>query len=239
MKKYAFCALLCMALFLAVAPNASASLTPGGLCSQAGSFADLETLGTCTIGDKTFSNFSYTSSTGSLTASSFLLESVDNAVGTPPLYGFEFAGLGLSGSADISIGWTVMVTNGSPLITSLHSQQVGGTTGTGTATIDEFYCLNASTVVGCKAPGVLNTIQSAGTNVIVNDATFAGVSELSVKKDIQVSTGTNGTAQLSAFSNDVDQTSPSGVPEPATISYLLGGAGLLALGWLRRKSTKS
>jgi hypothetical protein len=83
-------------------------------CATTGTFASLEAAGSCSIGDKTFSNFSYTpTETGGavmVPASGFSYTTINNVSNQ---WGFDFT-FSLTADAnqtnDIALGYTVAVT---------------------------------------------------------------------------------------------------------------------------------
>ena len=79
----------------------------------------------------------------------------------------------------------------------------------------------------------LTVFDDAAGQQLVDSATFAGVNEISISKDLTVAAGTNGLATVSVLTDNVSEGSSS-VPEPGTLSMLgLGGAALV--GFARRK----
>ena len=189
-------------------------------------------VGSCEIGDKTFTDFSLTpSASGGATP----LTPADIGYSTVPppagLFGFilGFTLNALAGQTnDLLVGWTISAP--SPLIASLHLSQIGGFTGTGVARVDETYCLG-SPVASCL-PGnsfSLHTIQSAAETQLTDAAFFAPVSVLGVLKDINVSGGTDGTANITGVTNTVDQR----IPEPTSLAIL--GVSLAMLRLIRRR----
>ena len=113
----------------------------------------------------------------------------------------------------------------------MYNQLVGVGLNGGVVSVAESYCLGAFNNTGCLF-GTRQTLVTSNPRSSHQDAFFAGVSMLSIVKDRNAS-GFSGTANLSGVRNAIDETR-SGVPEPATLSYVLGGAGLLGLGWLRK-----
>lgn len=234
-------AIACFATMMAGGERANA-----GPCATSGTFASLEAAGSCTIGDKTFSNFTYSSSeTGwasEVPATAFdytIINDVNNE------WGFDFTFSLTAGSYqsnDIVLGYTVAVTSGAALIDSLEDGPITGSIkGTGAASVGETYCLDASTVVGCSRGdlGVLgaslpnapeDSVTVPGENCLLDTGCpFFDVSEIAITKDLTVSGGRDGSGSLSVLVNTVDQTT---VPEPASLSLL--GIGLFGIGAFRR-----
>jgi hypothetical protein len=235
---------LCLALSLLAASTGLAAPVPCPTSAGSGgapSFADLIATnagGGCFIADKVFSGFTFLGTAvggATVLSSTNVSYTLDN--NQPTLIGFEFAlPLNAAGAGvnDVEISYNINQAAGLADITSLHLLQTGSASNGGSITVAESYCLGAFNNTGCASSGTLST--SAGAPH--QDVFFAGVSELSIKKDINAAgNGGNGLASISGVRNAVDETPTTLAPEPATVSsYLLG---LLALGWFRRKSTKS
>ena len=220
--------LRCMLVGMVVA--ACGFATPACV-SLATNWAAYEAAGECTYGDFTFSNF-FLNSAVILPANVGVMPITDGSGN----YGLQInpgeAQLGV-GSTDVLVSFTV--TAPSAIITSLHLDFNGAsTTAYGFAEVVETYCFNAGTTANCSTGGgqlsVDATLGSPGSPV---SDSFAGVTEISVSKDMltQVAAGGSGLqlASISQVDNTFDQ---SGVPEPATFGLI--GFGLVAVAWTRR-----
>ena len=194
----------------------------------------------CTIGDKTFSNFAY-HSTSNPPGFSIPAGSIDTSPITTLLNpGFQWStGWHASTSSgvlseDSLFQFTASVNPGGNLITDV-SLSIGGVgfSGTGSVTVDETVCLGA-TFPACTGGTVrtLEVFDSSSGIQTYDEISFAGVSEVDVQKDVLINAGTNGSATLSLLTNQFSEGSTT--PEPASI--LLFGSGVLGLaGVLRRK----
>jgi len=220
------------------------SLAKADLCSSEANFAALEATGTtgCTIGDKTYNDFTFQSSaTGgatALTAADVTFIVVNNGL---IANGFDFTmslDAGTTQTNDVLIGFDVSVTPGdSELIASSDLSMDGIFLGTGIASIAETNCVGAP-LAGCPAGDVLSLSTSASSfgAVPADSASFTGVTELGVSKDINVSGGASGFASISGVDETVDQVSIA-TPEPASIVFF----GTLLLGvtaLIRKKQVK-
>ncbi len=116
-----------------------------------------------------------------------------------------------------NFGYTPTGTSGS---ISAQSVAVGLGLEAGLAEVLEAYCLGDTQSNGCK---------DGRTGTLSQNLEFDPVKVISVSKDINVNSGSNGTANISQAINTFDHD----VPKP--VSLLLCGTGLFALGFLRRR----
>jgi hypothetical protein len=212
-------------VFLASLILASSALATTTSC-QTGSLTSYLASGfSCQSGSLIFSDFDYqgTGKDASSIAVKPLTLSDDE--------GFQFQGgwnahsvNGASTSEDSQITYTVHHAGG--LIDTLSLAFGSSVTGTGVSTVQERFCLGSS-LVNCPS---INQGSISLTNpgaVSSNRAFFAGVGTISVSKNINVTSGFNGTASISDVSDALSS------PEP--LSFVLLGTGLLGIGLMRRR----
>jgi len=170
-----------------------------------------------------FSQFTYTPGGSTTEAASAIGAAPVTAPDGPGLQfnpGIPVNGL-TSGTEDFLVGFTVTAESGGEIGDVYINLSNVSTSGTGVATYEEQFCNSQGT---CSLY-VENPI-TADSNVInlSNTALGGPVSSLTITKDVTLSAGSNGSAGLSGFNNEY---SPSAVPEPRAVSYVLG-LGLLA-----------
>jgi hypothetical protein len=187
----------------------------------------------CQIGDKIFSNFTYTdSATGganAIGASGVTVSAIgpnDTSV-TGANIGLQFSA-GWTASAgqtsDAAIGFTVTVTDGAGMvITDLGLAQLGGARAPGSASVAEEAC-GPAPCNPLSGQYQLLTLQPTSPSQTSDEQTTSPTGSVEVAKDISVTGGANGTSGFATLSLVQDTFSQSPVPEPRTVSLLLGFA---------------
>jgi len=183
----------------------------------------------------TFGNFGY-SSTASGTASAFPATSVvvlPFSSVVPPDTGFTLnAGFSAAagGIQDVAITYTVMAAPGTK-ITDATLGIAGSITGTGAASVGE-------TLINTNTGALIGTLTASLPGAALDSISFAGVSEITVTKDLILNGGT--TAGSSASVSIISQGfSVSGsVPEPTSMALLgIGMTGFLAFRRLFKRNS--
>jgi len=204
------------------------------------SLADLiSTGGSITVGDKVFSQFSYTgNSTAPTSANLFVGPIPPNGTDAFGNFGLQFAGGASSpvtgGTTDFTIGYTVTNLGTTPLITDVHltsNLSIAGTpqTGAGGTIVETINAANVGVVAQ------INNSVTATSSSLDSQASFnpAGpYQSLRVTKDVQLV----GTDVAFANVSFIDQSFSQVVPEPSSLLLMgLGGLGLMGYSWRRRQ----
>jgi hypothetical protein len=224
MKRLAilFASLGLMASFAAATPSACTSETLNNYLVSGFS---------CTIDNLVFSNFTYSDTANNTSPIASTAVNV-LPITVPDDEGLEFtAGWSVVQPAeeDSKIGFTVSTVNGLATIDQLGLEFNGNYSGTGSAGVTETYC-KGGTLTSCPTTVDQIAVTNPPTVLSITSLSFAGVSTLSVSKDIFVNAGNWGTASISDVNNTYGQ---SQVPEPGTLCLI--GGGLLAVGFLRKR----
>jgi len=191
-------------------------------------------------GDLLFENFGYAPSafpSGNSVPADSVMVTVLSSAGSE---GFQFNGgwdvgtqSGMSNFQDSLLTFTVVGD-----VTSLGLGFNGQFTNTGLTNVAENYCLNTINGTGAIPCTQGNSGQISVTNpppVFNNAVTFGGnVTSISISKDINVTSGINGTASISQVINNFGEV--TSIPEP--LSFVLLGSGLVCLGLLRKRVSK-
>jgi hypothetical protein len=193
----------------------------------------------CQIGDKVFSNFTYTSSAfgGALAvpAAGITVDTIGPHGSGASLIGadiglqFNAGWNALAGqTSDSDIGFTVTVLGGALKIEDFGLAQVSGVLPNGSASVVENGCGPAPCTPSELA---VMTFDSGGSNTQrVSDTMFTPRGSVEVSKDISVTGGTSGAAHLSLVTDTFSQ-----IPEPMTMGFIGGGLALLGVARLRRR----
>jgi hypothetical protein len=217
---------------LAAVPAVQATILPQP-CPDSASLQDYLNMsaGGCTIEDKIFSDFSYSSAAqGGATA--IVASGVTVKPITTPLdpgLQFEANWSASSGQvSDSSIGFTVTVMGGAAMIEDASVVQLGGSViGTGIANVGEGVCVGFN----CQnTTFTLNTVNTTDKSLIQlgDHQIFSPTGQVTAFKDIGVSGNANGFASVSLMSDQFSEIPQ--VPEPGTIKLfgtLLGCVAIL------------
>ena len=177
----------------------------------------------CTIDDKLYNNFTYFPIGPGAPAAAQVNAAIDESAPSL-LTGFTFTAAGGSFMGNFFLGFTILVIPDTPpcpatcLITSTFEQLNAGQLPPTPQSVTVAYS------PGTIAPISLNNLTFAGNT---GGATFAGITAMS--KNVST-VGISATSPLISFESDIHETV---IPEPVTLSLM--GAGLLALGFLRRR----
>jgi hypothetical protein len=225
-----------VALLLAVV-LATAALAFAGNCPTTTYDQYLTSGFSCEINDQTYQDFAYT---GTSNPPGFQIQAA--GIGVTPITTPGDPGLQWSAGWGVGTGLGVLsqdslfqfaVTSGSPM-TDLSLSIAGvGFQGTGSVNVDETACLGAM-LPACTGGTVvsLSVFANSGGQQLFDQVNFAGVNLISVSKDLLVQAGTNGSAEVSAVTDQFSEGSGT-VPEPGTLTMF--GAGILAIAGIARR----
>jgi hypothetical protein len=221
--KFATMILAVSALGLSALPAAADNACPTG-----DNLAQIEALGSCFIGNLDFSNFSY-SSTASMPpsptpATAVAVTLIDNASGIGFLFNSSWTASGPNEFSDALIGFTVSVMGGGPAtLEDAALIQTGAIDYTNSGSLDsvgEDACSGPSNGnPPCTQQWALVTSQTSNSVATTAHTFYTATGSISVSKDINAISGTNGNAFASI--SGVEDTF-SQVPEPRSLALLLG-----------------
>jgi hypothetical protein len=215
--------LCCVAIIVLSIPASAAIVT----CPDSTTLANLLVIAgggnMCQTQDKIFSNFSY--SLGSADAANVTASLVFQQGATADIHGWIFAHAG-NWVSNFTLSYTVSVAPGNPNTTIIASKDQ----------INTGLIPNGSSNTDTQTPNVggafvISTNGAAAGNETFQHSWPAGVTSVDVS-NVAVP-GENIVSLENDFVEHVG--TPPSVPEPGTITMMLGGIGFVGLGLIRRK----
>ncbi len=194
----------------------------------------------CTVVDQTYSNFNYSGTSNppgfQIPAGSVAVTPLTSNPGGPGLqFSAGWFASTPSGIQEQDSLFQFQVNDSNTPITDLSLSISGASfTGTGSIVVDETACLGA-VLPTCTGGTIitLSVFDNSSGQQLTDTASFAGVSEVSIDKDLTVLSGSNGSASVSVLTDQFSE-GTSTVPEPGTLS-MLGLGGVALFGFARRK----
>jgi hypothetical protein len=220
--------LVCAVPLLAAAGLQATPVTP---CASTGTWATLETAGSCSIDGITYSDFTFLSS--NVTASDLNY----GIAGTGNGFNFLISNLDAAHSAyaDMLIGFEVASSTSGIDLDSASLLQIPGTHNGGIAGIGETLCLDGP-AIGCPKTDTkgIETYESPFGTSLSDNISFGSVQEIGVAEAVSV-LGNGGFAQVPSFTEVVGVVDPA--PEPGFYGVLAGGLAAIFLLAKRFKKT--
>jgi hypothetical protein len=215
--------LCCAAMALLSMPASAAIVT----CPTQTTLADLLTIASgagngCQSQDKIFTNFSY--SLGSTDAGSVTATLVAQLGGSQDIHGWVFAHAG-NWSTNFTLSYTISVAPGFPNTTIIASKDQ----------LNTGFVPNGSSDTDTQTPNVGSAFAIITDGSIIGGETAqhnwpAGVTSINVSNVVVA-----GPNVISVENDFIEQVSTPSVPEPGTITLMLGGIGFVGLGLIRRR----